>query len=94
MPKYKVETTHIDYCVQEEDVMDLVNVRPEYTTAWYDAIDKKIEEIKQNLPQHLILEIECDEEDLDDMVCDAIGNETFWLVNSFSYEIKEVNHNA
>lgn len=94
MPKYKVETTKIDYCVEEEDVMDSITVRPEYTTSWYDAIDKKIEEIKRDLPQRITFEIECDEEDLDDMVCDAISNETCWLINSFSYEIKEVKLNA
>ena len=79
MPTYKVETTQIDYCVEDEDVCDYVNE---------DQIDAEIERIKSSLPQRLELEIECEPEDLDDMVCDAIGEETGWLVNSFDYKFE------
>lgn len=92
MAKYKVRTTYIDYCIEEEDVEDLVNVRPRYTTSWYDAVDKKIEEIKKSLPQKMVFIIECDdEEDLDDLVCDTITNETCWLINSFDYKFKRIS---
>ena len=92
MAKYKVRTTYIDYCIEEEDVEDLVKVKPQYTTAWYDAVEAKIEEIKKSLPQKMIFMIECDdEEDLDDLVCDAITNETCWLINSFDYKFKRIS---
>lgn len=84
---YRIKITKVDYCVEEEDVIDLVNVRPEYSTAWYDAIDKKIEEIKSTLPQQFRFDVDCDdEEDLEDIICDNISDETGWLVNSFEWK--------
>jgi len=77
MPKYRIRTTRIDYCIEDEDVCEYV---PE------DQIEAEIERIKSSLPQHMVFTIECDKDDLDDMVCDAIGNETGWLINSFDYE--------
>ena len=95
MVKYfRVRTTHIDYCVEEEDVMEDICEDAsieEDSEEFYDAIDAKIKEVKESLPQHLELEIECEEEDLDDMVCDAISEETGWLVNGFAYDIIEEN---
>ena len=91
MVKYfRVKTTHIDYCVEEEDVCDEIANDLEIeedSEEYYDAIHNEIKRIKETLPQELILEIECEEEDLDDMVCDAISEETGWLVNGFSYDI-------
>lgn len=95
--RYKVETTAIDYCIEEEDVCWKFDNDPsieEDSEEYYDAIHNEIDEIRKSLPQVLTLEIECEPEDLDDMVCDAISNETNWLVNSFKYNIveeKEVN---
>lgn len=77
MPRFKIRTTHIDYCIEYEDVCDYVKE---------EEVDNEIERIKSSLPQHLELEVECDEDDLDDVVCDAISNETGWLINSFEYE--------
>ena len=91
MVKYfRVKTTHIDYCIEEEDVMEDICEDAsieEDSEEFYDAIDAEIKRIKSELPQHLELEIECEEEDLDDMVCDAISEETGWLVNGFTYDI-------
>ena len=84
---WKLKCYNIDYCVEEEDVIDSVAVRPQYTTSWYDAIEEKIEEIKADLPKEVIIEIECDEEDLEDVAVDALSEETGWLINSFDYEI-------
>ena len=84
MPKYKVETTKIDYCIEEEDI-------------WYvdeDKVEDEIKRLKAELPQHLALEIECDEEDLEEIACNEISEKTGWLIYGFSYEIKEVSINA
>lgn len=87
---YRIKVTSIDYCIEEEDVcwqfdnqVDLEEDSEEY----YRAIEQEIEKIKEGLPQTLELEIECEEEDLDDMVCDAVSEETGWLNNSVTYEI-------
>lgn len=92
MKYYKVKTTYIDYCVEEEDVCDEIANDPEIeedSEEYYEAIHNEINWIKETLPQVLVLEIECDLEDLDDMVGDAISEETYWLVNSFEYDILE-----
>lgn len=89
---YKVRTTKIDYCVEEEDVCDKIAndlTIEEDSEEYYEAIHNEINWIKENLPQVLVLEIECEPEELDDMVGEAIGEETYWLVNSFEYDILE-----
>lgn len=85
MKYYKVKTTKIDYCVEEEDVCDEIANDPEIeedSEEYYDVIHNEINWIKETLPQVLVLEIECDSEDLDDMVGDAISEETGWLIIS------------
>ncbi len=93
MSYYKVKTTSVDYCVEEEDICDTFEEQhPEVevdSDEYWEAIDAEITRLKNSLPQTLELEIECDPEDLDDMVCDAISEETGWLVNSFTYDILE-----
>ena len=93
MSYYKVKTTSVDYCVEEEDICDTFEEQhPEVevdSDEYCEAIDAEITRLKNSLPQTLELEIECDPEDLDDMVCDAISEETGWLVNSFTYDIIE-----
>jgi hypothetical protein len=87
---YTVKTTHIDYCVEEEDVcwqFDNDAELEEDSEEYYDAIHSTIEQIKESLPQEITLNIDCDEDDLDDMVCDAISEQTGWLINGFEYEI-------
>lgn len=94
MKYYRVKTTSVDYCVEEEDVCEKICEDAsieEDSEEFYDAIHAEIKRVKESLPQHLELEIECDPEDLDDMVCDAISEETGWLVNGFAYDIIEEN---
>jgi hypothetical protein len=94
MKYYRVKTTSIDYCVEEEDVCEKICEDAsieEDSEEFYDAIHAEIKRVKDGLPQKLELEIECDPEDLDDMVCDAISEETGWLVNGFAYDILEEN---
>jgi len=84
---YRVKTTHIDYCVEDEDVIDTLPMDDPDDEDIEDAIDA----VKASLPQVLELEIECEPDDLDDMVCDAISEETGWLVDGFTYDIIEEN---
>ena len=78
---FKIKVTKIDYCVEDEDVCDLIDDDSE------EAINKKIEEIKSELPQTMKFEIDCDKEDLDDLVCDYITEKNGWLIEGFDYEI-------
>ena len=90
MKTYKIKVVAIDYCVEEEDVcwqFDNNTEIEEDSKEYYDAIHNEIEKIKHNLPQTMELEIECEPEDLDDMVCDMVSEETGWLNNSVDYEI-------
>lgn len=94
MNKYKVRTTSINYCIEEEDVCWQFDNRTdleEDSEEYYDAINAEIERLKRELPQHIEVDIECDEEDeLADLVIDAVSNKTNWFINSIIYEILEV----
>jgi len=84
---YIVKVTSVDYCIEDEDVFD--NYWPECQDWEDEDFDRARSEIYDGLPQELILEVECDRKDLDDMVCDAISEETGWLIYSFDYKILE-----
>jgi len=89
---YRIRTTSIDYCVEDEDVCEDICLDPEIeedSEEFYDAIEAEIVRVKNSLPQTLELEIECEPEDLDDEVCEAVSEETGWLVNGLSYDIIE-----
>lgn len=85
MKKYKVKTTYIDHYVGLEDIEEIYGESVENLDD--NDIEKLRNEIKSRLPQVLELEIECEPEDLSDMVCDAVSNETFWLNNEVRYDI-------
>lgn len=90
MEKFKIKTRYIDYCIEEEDVcseFDNDVTIEEDSEEYYQAINDKIKEIKDNLPQHMLINVECDKEDLDEMVCDEITNRTGWLIYGFDYDI-------
>jgi len=97
MSCYKVKTTHIDYCVEEEDILysgTFEEQHPEVeidSDEYWEAVDAEIARLKNSLPQTLEFEIECDPEDLDDEVGEAISEETGLLVNGFTYNIIEEN---
>ena len=91
---YKIKVTSVDYCVEDEDVCQEVDNDPEIeedSEEYYNAIELLIKTTKASLPQTLELEIECEPEDLDEEVCDAVSEETGWLVNGLTYEIVEEN---
>ena len=67
--KFTIKVTGVDYYVSEEDFWDIDD--PE-------EVDAAIRKTKNELPQHLTLEIECidDKGALEDMIADAISEET------------------
>lgn len=90
MEKYKIKITSVDYCVEEEDVcwqFDNDTELEEDSEEYYNAIDNEIKKIKESLPQVMELDIECEKEDLEDIICDTISQETGWLINSMTYKI-------
>lgn len=90
--RYKVKTTEIGYCIEEEDVcwqFDNQADLEEDSEEYYDAIHAEIERLERELPQELILNIECEPEDLEDMVVDAVSEATGWLNNYVNYVILE-----
>lgn len=90
-PIFVVKTSSIDYDIDYHDV--LTRVKDKYpdvledSDEFDDLIDLEIEEFKKELPQELTLEIECERDDLDDCVIDAITDETDWLVNDCIYTV-------
>ena len=80
--KFTIKVTGVDYYISEEDFWDIDD--PE-------EVDAAIRKTRNELPQHLTLEIECidDKGALEDMIADAISEETGWLNNSFEYRIEK-----
>ena len=80
--KFTIKVTGVDYCISEEDFWDIDD--PE-------EVDAAIRKTRNELPQHLTLEIECidDKGALEDMIADAISEETGWLTNGFEYRIEK-----
>lgn len=90
MKKFKIRTTHIDYCVEEEDVCSKFDNDPtieEDSEEYYQAIHNEIARIKDELPQEIELTVECEKRDLDETICDEITNRTGWLLYGFDYDI-------
>ena len=85
---YKVRCYDIDYCVEWEDVESNFDVPEDLDDddldEWYEL---KVDEIKDSLPKRVVVEVECEKEDLEDVVVDALSETTGWLINSFNYEI-------
>ena len=77
---YTVKVISIDYAIDSYDV-------DEFDTMSDEEVEAEIAKVKASLPQELELEIECEPDDLDDYVADAISDETGWLVNDCEYEI-------
>ena len=91
MKTYKVLVTSVDYSIEDQDVCHIVDNDPsieEDSEEYYEEIEKIKEDIRSKLPQKLNLEVTCYKEDLEDMIADAISQETFWLINSFTYELQ------
>ena len=98
MSYFKIRTTDIDYHVSNDDVYEKVCEDAsieEDSDEFYEAIEKARVELEKELDfdskmQNLEFEFyDCEKEDLDELVCDAISSETGWLINGFNYEIIE-----
>lgn len=93
----KVECYDIDYCVEEEDLIDEMDVFYPYIQAddelWYQILDEKVKETKEKLPKVVVLEVEdIDEEDLgdiEDLVCNELTEKEGWLLNGFNFRVIE-----
>ena len=77
---YRVRVFDINYYVSVEDIDEEYEMSDE-------EIKIRIKQIKSQIEQDFILEIETTEEDLEDDIAEAIAEETGWLVEDFSYEI-------
>ena len=83
--KYKVLVTAIDY---EIDAEDLGFSLQDY---WenYDKVKEEIEKFKSTLSQTLEVELECEGQDLEDCILNAVSDKTGYLVKSFTYKIEK-----
>ena len=84
---FKVKCYDIDYCVEAEDIEDLAE---DYGIDIDDdeAVERLIDDVKDRLPKEVILDIDCEEDELDDdLIVDELSDETGWLINSYSYDI-------
>ena len=77
---YIVKVVSVDYAIESYDV-------DEFDVMSDEEVEAEIARVKASLPQELELEVECKPDDLDEMVADAISNETGWLVNDCEYDI-------
>ncbi len=90
---FKVKTTKIDYCIEEEDVCSQFDNDPEIeedSEEYYEAIHAEIKRLKEILPQEITLEIDCDADDLEDEVVEEVTEKYGWLINSVDYIILSV----
>lgn len=95
---YKVKTTSIDYYVTRDDVEETVlDSLDEFERESMsedeldELIEQAIETTRDELPQELEFEIDCQEDELEDIICDWISSETGWFINYFEYIILEEN---
>jgi hypothetical protein len=84
---FKVKCYDIDYCFESEDIEDFTE---DYGNDLDDdeAMERLIDDVKDRLPKEVILNIDCEEDELDDdLIVDELTDETGWLINSYSYNI-------
>ena len=72
----KLKITNINWCVEEEDVIDLFEDEPTQK-----EINDEIKKIKKSLPKTATVEVDDEEE-----IADALSDEYGWLVESFDYK--------
>lgn len=90
---YKVRAYNIGYSVEEEDVCSEIDNDAsieEDSEEYYNAIHNLIAQIKDELPQDMLFDITCekgDRDELEELLTDAISNETGWLIVGYDYDI-------
>ncbi len=81
---YKVRVTKVGYCVTAEDIDSIYLNTNEDTSTWSDErFEEEINFIKSRLPQRFTFFIECEQEDLDELICNEITERTGWLIYSY-----------
>lgn len=86
MIQFKIKAFDIEYSITAEDLFIPDGLTYEEEEVW---IEKTIKQIRAELPKQLELEIECEEEDLEDELVDAISEETGWLIEGCNYDVIE-----
>ena len=72
--KYSIEQKDIDAYREDENIDDEV------------TDEEIVEEIKKSLPQHLIVELDDDNDDLEEALNNEISNATGWCIETYSAE--------
>lgn len=81
-----IRITNIDWCIEEEDVWN------DYGNQTDDETKAEIEEIKAGLPKEVF--IEADKDSLPDTLAgvpDILSDQCGWLVNSFDYNLVDMD---
>ena len=81
-----VRVKNIDWCIEEEDVMDGFDYEPTQ-----EEVQQAIDGIKADLPTDCIIDVDGDDfyDDRDEAVCEALSDQYGWLVNSFEIDDSE-----
>lgn len=89
----KVKITNIKWCVEEEDVCDIVYEMgvEEGEDDYYEEVDRQIENIINGLPTTVEYDFddEYTPEEIDDHIDDILSDDFGWLTYGFNYEIIE-----
>ena len=96
---YKIKTTYVDYHITKEDIEDVVlsslpeNYEREAISEdeLAEIYEQAIEDTRDELPQEFEFELDCQEDELEDIICDWISDETGWFINYFEYIILKEN---
>ena len=81
--EYKI--TDIMYDIGDED-LDLDRDDYETEEEYEQACEDAREDILSSLPEELIVEVQCSEDELVDVLSDKISDETGWCVLDFNYK--------
>jgi len=81
----KIKAYDIDWCVEEEDLMD--EISPEdfpNEELYYKEVMKRSAEIKNELPDEVVVEVDDEDEEL---IANAISDKVGWLMYSYEYKV-------
>lgn len=85
------QVNNINWCVEEEDVMDKLSENPSTK-----EIEAATSEVKSQLPKSQFIDFQSDNlaeiKDKADTIADILSDEHGYLVESFSYEIIDENN--
>lgn len=80
--KFTVHCFDIDYDVEEEDVDHMLGMNPTD-----EEVEEAIKSVKATLDKEVDVVVECEEDDLEDYIADALSEKTGWLTNYFDYKV-------